>query len=80
MVVVAGVFLAARGRRSPAVKSVDFPAGEVPRTEVLVSPQWVHAAQVYQQDGFRGERPARWGANRLVVVEAAWVPPGKRAA
>ena len=80
MVVVAGVFLAARGRRSPAVKSVDFPAGEGPRTEVLVSPQWVHAAQVYQEGGFRGEPPARWGANRLVVVEAAWVPPGKRAA
>ena len=80
MAVVAGVFLAARGGRSPAVKSVDFPAGEGPRTEVLVSPQWVHAAQVYQEDSFRGEPPARWGANRLVVVEAAWVPPGKRAA
>jgi thiosulfate/3-mercaptopyruvate sulfurtransferase len=61
--------------------SVGTAAGDsgvaVARPEVLVTPGWVRAAMEYRDGGYRGERPAGWGRDRLVVVEAAWLRPGE---
>ena len=51
----------------------------VARPDALVTPDWVRAALAYRDGGYRGERPAGWGHDRLVVVEAAWVRPGETA-
>ncbi|MFN0125880.1 MAG: sulfurtransferase [Verrucomicrobiales bacterium] len=78
MIGLAGGLLAGC-RRSEPVGDLLFPARGVPRYEALVSASWVRAAQAYARSNGRGERPETMRHDRLVVVEADWVPEGKSA-
>lgn len=67
-------------RRPSVEKAAGLPGGRAARPEALVSPAWVRSAIAYRDGGSRGERPAGWRHDRLLVVEAAWVRPGESAA
>lgn len=61
--------LVSSGRPAPPP---DFPAGDVPRFEALVSPVWLKALIGFHQSNGETPRPASYHNNRFVILEASW--------
>ncbi len=48
---------------------------EIPRTETIVSPQWVKTLLDFQTSGGKTVRPAHYLNRRVVILEASWAKP-----
>ncbi len=49
----------------------------LPRSETIVSPQWVKALLDFQASRGKTARPAHYFNNRVVILEASWAKPEK---